>query len=76
MTRKFYKTVIKLVILSEDPIPDLSLAGLVRACEDNCVGELTTESVTELDCKAVTAELFNVGSEPGFFMIDEQEQEI
>ena len=77
-TRKFYKTTVTFTVLSEDPIPPNSnIGGIVDECN---VGEYVMHSSTinheVLNGKQAAEELFNAGSEPQFFKIDDEGNEI
>lgn len=70
--KKFYKTKITLEILSENPIPDhASLSAIIEAADigDYVAGEDKREQ-TELTSLQAAEELYKVGSEPEFFGID------
>jgi len=71
--RKFYKTTIKVEVLSELPLPsNPNLAGIAYAIIDgDCSGTVTTESVEELDGPAAAKALMEQGSDPSFFMLTE-----
>jgi hypothetical protein len=69
----FYKTIITYEILSEEPIPDsVSLADIDRECEDGAwVGQFGETKQQELTGKEMADELYAFGSDPTFFMLDD-----
>jgi hypothetical protein len=75
MKRKFYETTVTIKILSEDhPIDeDMSLVDIDHAIsEGDCVG-VTKAKAKELTAKQVAKRLREMGSAPGFFMLEEKE---
>jgi len=71
--RKFYKTIIQLEVLSEDPIGDMGMDYIIYHVN---VGDFSGkfETITqdqELDGLQVAYALMNQDSNPEFFMIDE-----
>lgn len=72
--RKFYNTVVRVEVISEDQLSDdtlLDLAKLHYAITDgDCSGKVRVESVTELDGKQAAAALEDQASDPGFFGLD------
>jgi hypothetical protein len=77
MKKKFYKTVIKIEVLSEDPIPsNVSLGGIMeRADYDDYVAGQETRNQTELTSEEVVDELYKFGSTPLFFGLDDDGNE-
>lgn len=72
--RKFYKTKVSFVVLSEEPIPDgMSVENIANECMngDWSMGNLTTKE-TELDGRQAAMALINQGSDPGFFRLDDK----
>ena len=71
--RKFYKTTFTVEVLSEEPIPEMSLDALE---DEYNHGSYSAGSVKrkekELTVKQVTKELKKQGSDPSFFMIEEK----
>lgn len=67
-TRKFYKTTYKVVLLSEDPMPDnLSLSDVEYAMtEGHCSGEFDLDSEEPLDGLAMAKALIAQRSDPEF----------
>ena len=74
MDRKFYKTVFKVEVLSEDtPAGDLELSEVAHEIiYGECSGVTSVESVTELTPKQAAEALIEQGSDPGFFMLDDE----
>lgn len=72
--RKFYKTIISMRILSEDPIPrDLTITEIIQECDSGSfVGDEMEHKDTELNGKQAVAALYDVGSEPGFFRLNDR----
>lgn len=74
--RKFHKVVLKVTVLSEYPIPSgvekLSLAAVADNIDDgDDVGLVKVDSYEELDALRAIKELKELGSEPGFFRLNE-----
>ena len=72
-TRKFYKSVFQIVVLSEEPIgPDIDVEDLVyEITEGECSGSFSMVSSAELDGEACAVALIQQHSDPGFFNLDE-----
>jgi len=72
-SRTFYKKTFQIDVLSEEPIPDnVMLADInYNIVYGNWCGKFTERSGMELDGIAVVEELEALGSEPGFFMLDD-----
>lgn len=70
---KFYKTIIRVEILSEDqPVDDLDLKQIAHEIYDgDCVGTSSLISKNELTGKECADELCELGSEPEFFGLDD-----
>jgi hypothetical protein len=78
LDKKFYKTVIKIEILSQDfPIlEDLSLSDIQYDIEKGTYsGKTSTESVRELTKQQMKQQLEYQGSDPSFFGIGVEEEE-
>lgn len=72
--RKFYKRVFKFEVLSEEPLNgDYDLSELDAMTDTgDCVGRFLDDDGNEtLDGKAMAAALYEAGSEPGFFNLDD-----
>lgn len=78
MDRTFWRTVLKVEVLSEDkPLTDASLAEIEYAITDgDCSGVVRVESVKELSPKQAAKALVAQGSDPEFFLLDEEGNEI
>jgi hypothetical protein len=73
--RKFYKRVFKFEVLSETPLDgDYDLTELDALTDTgDCVGRFLDDDGNEtLDGKAMAAALYEAGSEPGFFNLDDE----
>ena len=70
--RKFYKTKISFVVISEEPIPDgMNVQAIANEAIEGgySMGELTTKE-TELNGIQTAKALIKQGSDPEFFSID------
>lgn len=68
-----YRTKIELVVLSENPIDGLDVPSVVEACDTgDCVLASDEASSETLTGKEMAAALYAAGSEPGFFMLDDE----
>ena len=76
--RKFYKTVFKIEVLSEEPLHgNLNLSDLdYKITKGNCSGTYNVQSVKELNGKQIAKELEKQGSGPEFFQIDAKGNDI
>lgn len=75
--RTFYRYVYRLEMLSEEPRPALSLADIAYEIHDGgCVGSFAEEAVEEVNGYEMAQLLLEFGSEPGFFQLDEQGNEV
>ena len=75
--RKFYRTRITVEVLSENILSsDMSLADIDYAITDgDCSGEVTWGDPEELDADQMAAALIAQNSDPGFFSLDEDEED-
>ncbi len=70
--RKFHKTTITIVVLSEDPYTVHSLASVSNdIVGGDCSGVYTVTGTEELDGKEMALELKNQYSDPSFFRLTE-----
>jgi predicted metal-binding protein len=70
--RKFYKTVYQVTVLSEEPVNFESLTDIAAAITDgDCSGEYTTTSSETINGKQAADALKAQRSDPGFFMLDD-----
>ena len=71
--REFYKTIISFTVLSEGKIPDgTSLESMIHeTCEGRYVGSYHRAAEILMNGPALVGELREVGSEPGFFELNE-----
>lgn len=70
--RKFYKTIIQVEVLSEEPFEYNTLDDVARAINDDCSGQTTTVSTTTLDGKQAAEALQEQASDPAFFQLTEE----
>jgi hypothetical protein len=76
-TKKYYKTVVKVEVLSESPIAELSLSELdYEITNGNWSGEVLYGSPKVLNGKEMAKALEKQGSAPEFFMIDENGEDV
>jgi len=79
MARKFYRTVVSIEILSEDePYGDgRTLEDIGYAItEGHCSGKITTASEAEVTAPEMAKLLVAQGSDPEFFQLDENGNEV
>jgi len=78
MTRKFYKTTYTLEVLSEEPInPNVSLEDLHYMITDgDCSGVVHMDNSEEVDGKTMAELLMKQQSDPGFFMLNENGDDV
>ncbi len=76
MAKKFYKTTLTYEVLSEEPVPDeISLEEVAReASQGRYVGRSGPRFETELCGRSMATSLYEFGSEPNFFMLDDEGQ--
>jgi len=69
----FFKTIIQIEVLSEgQPVDDLDLRQIAHEiCDGDCVGASSLISKQELTGKECADELYELGSEPEFFGLDD-----
>jgi predicted metal-binding protein len=72
--RKFYKTTIVFEVLSEEPLSgDESLELLhYKITEGDCSGRRISSNQEEINGKQAADALYAHGSEPSFFMLDDE----
>lgn len=77
MSRKFYKTTFTIEVLSEEPLGDeLTLSQIDYAItEGPCVGFTLLNRQEELTSKQMADALYEAGSDPGFFQLDDDGNE-
>lgn len=76
--RKFFKTEIKFTVLSEEPIPDgMSLENIANECINGnwSMGNHGCKE-TEINGKQAARALLNQGSDPGFFSLTNDGEDI
>lgn len=77
--RKFYLHRWVFEMISEEPLPSwLSAREVIHMAEEgDCVGQMFEESLNEeLDGQRAADELYGMGSEPGFFLLDDDGNDI
>ena len=76
--RKFYKTTYTFTVLSEEPLPDsLSLSDLdYETMDGHCSGQFGETLVEELDGETAAKALIEQGSDPEFFQLTEDGEDI
>ena len=76
--RKFYRTKVVVTILSEEPLnPSMDLEAIHYAVkEGDCSGVTEMMDPTELDGKEAATELLAQGSDPEFFSIDRNGEDL
>lgn len=76
--RKFYKTVFKWVVLSEEPLADGVTPADLRemTMTGDCSGEFKQDTSKVLDGRRMAAALLAQGSDPEFFQIDEKGDDV
>lgn len=72
----FYRTVIQVEVLSEEPLPDCGLDHIAYLItEGDYSGSATTVSEEQVDGPTMARLLRAQGSEPGFFWLTEEGEE-
>ena len=75
--RKFYKTVISVTVLSEEPFEYENLSQVIYAIgEGDCSGEYHTTEAKVITARQVVRALKAQGSDPDFFQLNEKGQDI
>lgn len=75
--RKFYKTTLKIEILSEEPFEWDSIDSIAYSItEGDCSGNVDHVKSEILTAKKVVQELINQGSDSEFFQLDEDGNDI
>ncbi len=80
-TKKYYRTVVEVVVLSDTPYEELfphdNLAFIAREISDgDCVGAVTVTKQETTDGATMAKALYAAGSEPSFFMLDNDGNEV
>lgn len=74
--RTFYRTEIRVVVLSETPFQPDSLADVAHAIEEgDCSGEWDVAKADTLNAKQAAEELTKQGSDPAFFSLTDDGEE-
>ena len=76
--RRFYKTTVTFTVLSEEPIPPhADLQSIAVECnEGQYVGNFAANDEQLLNGGAMADALYEAGSEPGFFELDDSGQDV
>ena len=75
--RHFYRTVIEVEVLSEDPVDFGDLAGVHAAITDGeCVGAWKVLKQGNVNPKQMVRLLKKAGSEPGFFQLNDEGEDV
>lgn len=75
--RKFYKYVFQFEVLSENPLGDVSLEQLnYLTDEGDCSGRFLEKTEKVINAKETADLLIDQGSDPQFFFIDEDGNDI
>jgi hypothetical protein len=75
--RKFYKTEIKVIVLSEDPYNYESLSQVAFDIEEGeCSGQVKVEKQSKLSGELMAQALQEQGSDPQFFQLTEEGEDI
>lgn len=75
--RKFYETTITIRVLSEEPFEFNDLDDIHYAIDQgDCVGHVAEDGAKTLDAKETVALLYEFGSEPGFFQLTDDAQDV
>jgi len=80
-TKKYYRTLVQVEVLSETPFeeqfPDENLTYIAREIYDgDCSGTVEVVQSDEISGAAMAQRLLNQGSDPGFFSLDEDGNEV
>lgn len=71
MKRTFYKTLVTVEVLSEEPLTYSSLQDLgEQITTGDCSGRILEDQTTNLNAQECAGALMEQGSDPGFFMIE------
>ena len=75
--KKYHHTVYQLIVLSEDPYDQTDLQEIHYDTDSgDCVGGFNLVKQEVLTAEQMVAALYAAGSEPGFFGLDDQGNEI
>lgn len=76
--RRFYKTTVTFTVLSEEPIPPhADLQSIAVECDEGqYVGSFSANDEQLLNGGAMADALYEAGSEPGFFELDDLGQDL
>ena len=76
--KTFYKTIVKVTILSEEPYPDTYNLQQIHydIQEGDCSGVYEEIDRKEIDAETAAKELIKQGSDPEFFQLDEDGNDV
>jgi hypothetical protein len=75
--RKFYRTLVTVEVLSEEPYYPETLEQVAHdICEGDCSGDWTHEKSIEVDGLSMAKLLIAQGSDAGFFRLDDKGNDI
>lgn len=78
MPRKFYRTIVEVEVLSEEPFPDVTDLDAIHymVTEGDCSGKVSIKETKEIDGKTAADLLKAQGSDPEFFMLTEDGNDV
>jgi len=79
MTKKFYRSIIVFEVLHDRPLSNMDLGDIVYECDrGDCVGSFhpDTDWNAEVDGPEMAEALTRAGSEPEFFNLDDDGEEL
>ncbi len=78
MKRKFYRRVFHVEVLSEEPInPEMDIDEVLALCSDGpCSGDIKFDEETEVDGPEMAKLLIAQRSDPGFFNLTEDGEDL
>jgi hypothetical protein len=75
--KKFWRTIIKVEVLSEEMVDFDTLEQVAEAINTgDCVGRWEVQDQYDVNAKRMANLLHEVGSEPSFFMLDDEGNDI
>jgi hypothetical protein len=77
MARTFYRYVVQIEILSEEPLEFTSVHQIANACaSDQCSGDWEIKEAEEIDSLTMVKKCWAQGTDPRFFGLDEEGNEV
>lgn len=75
--RKFYKTEVKVTVLSEEPLDGMELGALHAAITDgDCMGNVEFGASQNISRSMCVDEVYKMHGDPGFFCLDEKGRDL